>query len=261
MSESVIFSIDSQKIAHITLNRPQVHNALGGETLENLIDILEILHQDSTLRALVFHGNGKSFCAGADISWMEKLNHGSVQDNNKASSQLASVFHLLNTLPVPTLTLVHGDVRGGGLGILACSDVVISADAASFAFSEVRIGMVPAIIAPYVIQAIGLRQARRFLLTGEIFNAQKALEIGLIHEIIHEQETEKRVTSILEALLQCGPQAHRKTKSLIQSIAHDLRKIELDTVDLNTQVRQSKECQEGFTAFLNKKKPPWSSND
>lgn len=261
MSDSIIFSIDSQKIAHITLNRPQVHNALDGNTLENLTDILETLHQDSTLRALIFRGKGKSFCAGADISWMEKLNHESIQDNKKASSQLATVLHLLYTLPIPTLTIVHGHVRGGGIGIPACSDIVISADSASFAFSEVRIGMVPAIIAPYVIQAIGLRQARRFFLSGEVFNSQKALEIGLVHEITPEQETENRAASLLESLLQGGPQALRKTKSLVQSIAHDLIKFELNTVDLNTHIRQSKECQEGFTAFINKKKPPWSPND
>lgn len=257
MEENVLFTLDAQKIARITLDRPHVHNALDGNTLEQLIEILEQLHKDSSLRAMIFQGNGKSFCAGADIAWMEKMNQMSIEENKKASSQLAHFFHLFNTLPVPTLTIVHGHVRGGGMGIPACSDIVIAQEPTSFAFSEVRIGIVPAIIAPYVITAIGNRQVRRFFLTGEIFETQKALEIGLIHEVVKGDVMKDRISYFIDSILKGGPQAIRKTKSLLHEIRDDSHQYTLKTAKLNAEVRASDECKEGFEAFLNKKMPPW----
>lgn len=261
MEENILFSIDSQNIAHITLNRPDVHNALDDLMLQTLIDHLEKLHHQPTLRALILRGNGKSLCAGADISWMEKMASHTFVENKIASSYIASVMHLLDTLPVPTLAYAQGSVRGGGLGLLACSDIVISDNKASFSFSEVKIGLAPAIIAPYVMRAIGLRQARRYFITGEKFGAQKAYEIGLVHEVVQKDQVEERITQLIHEILTSGPQAIRSTKKLIQDCEGIREDLHAKMADLNAEIRQSEECQEGFKAFLNKKNPPWISHD
>jgi methylglutaconyl-CoA hydratase len=244
-------------IARVTLNRPDVHNALNDILVEDLIETFARLGQDDRARVIVLTGAGKSFSAGADLTWMQRA-AGQSQDENQADAvRLAKMFDTLNTSPKPLVGLVNGAALGGGVGLVACCDIVVAATGAMFGLTEVRLGLIPATISPYVIAKIGAAQARRFMLTAERFDAATAKTIGLAHNVADDVDAAAR--PILDALLSNGPDAMADTKRLIgdvagQDLTPELRDMTAQRIAAR---RASDEGREGMAAFLDKRKPNW----
>ena len=260
MSEDVITSIDADGNATVMLNRPQVHNAFNPAMTRMLTASLEKLDADAKVRAVVLLGAGKSFCAGADIGHMKASARFSPEQNYKSAQESAHMFHTLYNLSKPTIACVHGATRGGGMGIVAACDIAFAARTATFRLSEVKIGVIPAMISPYVIAAIGERQARRYFISGEEFDASEAWRIGLVHDIIEESELNDAVGGMLAQLYSSGPQAITGAKKLIGLSAHaaiDQRLLD-ETSRRIADIRATAEGQEGLTAFLEKRKPAWA---
>lgn len=260
MEDNILFELDKNNVGTLILNRPHVHNALNEGMIQNLLDLFESLHKRSEIRALILKGTGKSFCAGADISWMMEMSSYSKEENQKASFKLSSMLFHLDQLTFPVLAYAHGAIMGGGIGLLACSDIVLSHPLATFSFPEVKLGLSPSIISPYIVRSIGLRQTRRYFVTGERFSALKAKELGLVHETLDEsQNEEETLEGFIQQILKGAPQALRSTKKLIQDLENNITQdISSKTAELNATHRASKECQEGLKAFLEKRQPYWA---
>lgn len=256
----VLISIDDFGNAIITLNRPEVHNAFDPEMVGALTAALADIAANDAIRAVVIAGAGKSFCAGADISHMRQSAKFTKAQNYKAAIESARMFHALYTLNKPTIAAVHGAVRGGGCGIVAACDIAIATRTASFRLSEVKIGIVPAMISPYVIGAIGERQARRYMLSGEEFDCAEAWRIGLVHDLVEEEALTTRVGEMLGQLYGSGPKAVHAIKQLIPQSAHSPigAGIIEETSRVIADIRATPEAQEGLTAFLEKRKPSWT---
>lgn len=248
-------------IGIITLNRPELHNAFNEVLVAELNSVLEAAEKDDSLHALVLTGNGKSFCAGADTKWMRGMAQASQLENREDSLQLARLMRRLNFLDMPTIAMVNGSAYGGGVGLIACCDFAIGTEDAQFALSEVKLGLVPAVIAPYVVDAIGLRQARRLFVTGEVFDAEHAVRIGLLHRIVPAGELYDIVLDIVKRLKRAGPQARRLAKRLTLRVAgrneREQMKLDTENAELIARIRVSEEGQEGLAAFLDKRKPNW----
>lgn len=244
----------------ITLNRPEVHNAFDPDMVRALTATLEDVAADDSIRAVVIAGAGKSFCAGADIAHMRQSAKFTKAQNQKNAAESARMFHALYALNKPTIAAVHGAVRGGGCGIVAACDIAIAARTATFRLSEVKIGVIPAMISPYVIGAIGERHARRFMLSGEEFDCAEAWRIGLVHDLVEEAELPSRVGLMLGQLYSSGPRAVQAIKQLIPKSAHSPigPGIVNETANLIAGIRATAEAQEGLTAFLEKRKPSWT---
>lgn len=258
MEEEVLFTIDKDKIAWITLNRPEVHNALDDTILQKLMGYLRTVYEDSSLRALVISGKGESFCSGADLHWMERASKFTEAENVEDANLLSSVLYSFKTLPMPVITYVHGSVMGGGFGIVGCSDIVISDSKAVFGFPEVKLGLVPSVISPYVLKGVSSRLIRRYFLTGESFDAQRALQMGLIHEIVSAESQEKALMPFLNHMLTASPAALRETKKLLSQLIPDIPERERQmTVEIIARLRRSEEGLQGINAFLEKKRAPW----
>ncbi len=261
MENSILFTVDENNIGRLTLNRPDVHNAFNNEMVQRLTDHLRKIHEDPTLRALVIRGNGPSFCAGADLAWMERASKFTEEENFEDARLLSLMMYFLDVLPIPTLTYVQGAVLGGGVGMIACSDIVISDPQTLFSFSEVKMGLLPAVISPYILRAIGSRYSRRYFLTGEKFDATTAHQMGLIHEIVDPENQEAAIDNLLRHILSGGPSAVLQAKKLIQQLMPEVTEAQrLMTIELIAQVRRSEEGLQGIRAFLTKKSPPWVSN-
>lgn len=259
MEEEILFTIDDQNIAHITLNRPHVHNAIDGVMIQKLLECFRKLQDTPSVRALVIRGTGESFCSGADLSWMKQSSQLTESQNYDEARLLSQMLYSLDLLPIPTIVYAHGTVIGGGIGILACSDVVIANSQTIFSFAETTIGLVPSVISPYVLRALGLRQTKRYFLTGERFNAQAAHHIGLIHEMVESDRANQEVEQFTLNILAGGPQAVREVKKLLHQMTEEIpEKIRLRTIELIAALRQSEEAQLGIKAFLEKTPPPWS---
>ncbi|MBY0501771.1 MAG: enoyl-CoA hydratase/isomerase family protein [Alphaproteobacteria bacterium] len=258
MEEKVLFKVDQNDIAYLTLNRPQKHNAFDKEMTEKCTTHLSNLHEMPSIRALVIKGNGKSFCAGADILWLERALHETPIERSENARLISRMLHFLDTLPIPTITYVHGAVMGGGIGIVACSDIVLCDSQSLFSFSETKIGLVPAIISPYVIRAMGARYTRRYFLTGEKFKALEAHHIGLVHEIVDLEIADIEIRKFIQYLLTSSPQAVRQAKSLIHQIVGDISEAtRIMTIDLLSSLQISEEGKRRITAFQTKSSPPW----
>jgi methylglutaconyl-CoA hydratase len=244
----------------LTLNRPEVHNAFDPEMVRELTAALESIQDDDGIRAVVIAGAGKSFCAGADIGHMRASAKFTPAQNRKNAAESARMFHLLYTLNKPTVAAVHGAVRGGGCGIVSACDIAIATRTATFRLSEVKIGVIPAMISPYVIAAIGERQARRYMLSGEEFDCAEAWRIGLVHDLVEEEELVTRVGEMLGQLYTSGPKAVHAIKQLIPKSAHSpiAPAIVNETADIIAGIRATAEAQEGLGAFLEKRKPKWA---
>ncbi len=257
----VLTAIDDFGNAVITLNRPEVHNAFDPEMVRALTATLADIAADDAIRAVVIAGAGKSFCAGADIAHMRQSAKFTKAQNFKGAGESARMFHALYTLNKPTVAAVHGAVRGGGCGIVAACDIAIASRTATFRLSEVKIGVIPAMISPYVIGAIGERQARRYMLSGEEFDCAEAWRIGLVHDLVEEENLETRVGEMLGQLYSSGPKAVRAIKQLIPQSAHSPigPGIVNATSDIIAAIRATPEAQEGLTAFLEKRKPSWTA--
>jgi methylglutaconyl-CoA hydratase len=246
-------------IGILSLNRPDVHNAFNETLIAELTAALGALEADADVRVVVLTGHGKSFCAGADLNWMKKMAGYGPVENLADAQALAQMLRTLYGLSKPTVARIHGAAYGGGVGLAACCDIAIAAVEATFALSEAKLGLIPATISPYVIEAIGARAARRYFLTAERFEAAEAYRIGLVHDIVPGGQLDDRVNEMLGALLLAGPQAQLECKALIRGVAH--RSIDADVIGGTAQhiakVRASPEGKEGVAAFLGKRSPAW----
>lgn len=248
---------DDRDVTTLTLNRPERHNALNRDFINMLSDTLANL-TDKT-RVLVVKGRGRSFCAGADVTWMKESATLSASENQRDAAALSLMLDRLNTFPCPTIACVHGAVLGGGVGLASCCDITIADHEAVFALSEVRLGLIPATISPYVLAAIGGRAARRYFLTSERFDAEAARQIGLVHEVCLSNQLEAQIEKLLNDLLAGAPQAQRASKQLISSVSGQPvnDSLRLDLIDRLARIRSGSEAQEGLAAFLDKRKPDW----
>jgi len=246
-------------VAVITLARPDVHNAFDERLIAELTAAFVALDDDRDVRAVVLTGAGRSFCAGADLDWMKRMAAFGAKENLADANALATMLRTLYALSKPTIARVHGAAFGGGVGLVAACDIAVGAQDATFALSEARLGLIPATIAPYVIEAIGARQARRYFLTGERFAAAEAFRIGLLHDIVPVAELDARINELLGALMAAAPAAQLECKALIRGVAH--RPIDADVIAGTARhiaaVRASAEGKEGVAAFLGKRRPAW----
>lgn len=246
-------------VLHLTLDRPERHNAFNAELITALTDALQAAAGEPQLRAVVLSGKGRSFSAGADLDWMARLAQASEQDNLADAQALARLMRTLDTLPLPTIAAVHGAVYGGGVGLAACCDIVLASQDTRFALSEVRLGLLPAVISPYVIAAIGARQARRWFATGQAFDAAQALAMGLVHAVVPADALQAAVDEQLALLRQAAPQACRSAKQLIARVSADTDPARQDQHNAQciAALRAGAEGREGLAAFLEKRAPHW----
>lgn len=252
-------SHDGRGVARITLNRPEVHNAFNDRLISDLTAVLRGIDGDETVRVLVLAAEGKSFCAGGDLNWMRASADYTPQENLQDAEQLAELMRALDELCKPTIVLVQGPAYGGGVGLVSCCDIAIAASTASFALSEVRLGLIPAVISPYVVTAMGIRAARRYFLTGERFSAETALHHGLVHEVVAPEDLEAAGERMIEAVLAGGPKAQEQAKLLIADVGGEVcdERLRARTAGRIAELRASQEGREGVNAFLEKRKPRW----
>ncbi len=258
-TESVLVEIFDEGIASVTLNRPRVHNAFDGELISGLTGALRTLEANPEVRVVVLAAEGKSFSAGADLNWMKGLAKAPGAKNLEDALGLAGLMRTLAGLSKPTIARVQGAAYGGGVGLIAACDIAIASREATFALSEVRLGLIPAVIGPYVIQAMGARQARRYFLTGERFDVAEAFRIGLVHDICEAQELDSRVQLAATQLLMGGPKALAAAKKLIADVAARPvdEALSRDTAARIAELRASDEGREGVAAFLGRRNPAW----
>jgi methylglutaconyl-CoA hydratase len=260
MSDSLTVSTQNG-IGRLTLARPQTHNAFDDVLIGELSAELDRLARDTTLRALVLSGAGVSFSAGANANWMKRMAAASEDENQADSERLAALMRTLNFFPQPTIARVNGAAIGGGVGLVACCDIAIAADTAKFALSEVKLGLVPAVISPYVIAAIGARQARRLFVSAEVIDAREALRIDLVHRVVGADDLDDAVERELDLLAKGAPQAQREAKQLALSMSGmteaGAAATDRSNAALIARLRVSAEGQAGLSAFLDKRPPPW----
>jgi len=255
-------TINIQKAKNITtvyLNRPDVHNAMNEKLMKELTNCFKELYRDDDSRIIILTGNGKSFCAGADLNWMKSMVKYSKEENINDSFLLLDLFETIYNCPKPVIARINGSTFGGGIGLIAVSDIVISIPDCKFAFSEVKLGIIPAVISTYVVRRIGISNMRRLFITGERFDSNYAKEIGLIDYVIPEAELNDFINQYVELLCFSGPKAIKEIKNLINIYQKfDLEKYKEYTVKKISKLRISDEGQEGINAFLEKRKAKWS---
>jgi len=257
--ETVLMEIDDRGVATLTLNRPEIHNAFDDIVINRLIDLLDGISANEKIRMVVLRASGVSFSAGADANWMRRMADNSYLENLEDASRLALLMKKLNYLDKTTIAVIQGAAFGGAIGLIACCDIAIAGDQAKFAFSEVKIGLTPATISPYVVAAIGERAARRYFQTGERFDCNEAHRIGLVHLVVPNEELDNACNGIIEAILANSPQAVKAAKDLVFRVSrgHIDQEMIDDTVHRIATIRISEEGQEGLSAFLEKRKPNW----
>ncbi|MCZ2723710.1 enoyl-CoA hydratase-related protein [Marinomonas sp. 15G1-11] len=251
-------------VAELILNRPEKHNAFDDTIIQLMLEKLELAEKNAGTQILVLRSNGKHFSAGADLSWMKRMAANSHSDNIEDAANLAKLMGVLNNFSHPTLALIQGATYGGAVGLAACCDIVLAQDNARFCLSEVKIGLTPATISPYVIRAIGERQARRFFLTAEVINATDALHMGLVHKLVSSyEELTESADAMIQQLKQNSPKAVTAAKELILNVSQKDISAELiqHTIECIADIRVSNEGQEGLSAFLNKRRPSWVSEE
>ncbi|MEN1729033.1 MAG: enoyl-CoA hydratase-related protein [Pseudomonadota bacterium] len=261
MTQLLTLRQDARGVTTLTINRPEVHNAFNAELIARLSETLDRLVDEDRTRVLVLTGAGVSFSAGADLNWMRGMVQGSEADNRADARALAAMLRKLDQFPRPTIARVNGPAFGGGVGLIACCDIVVAVHDAKFGLTEVRLGLAPATIAPFVIRRIGVSAARRYMLTGERFNTATAQAIGLINKVVGADSLDCHVERLLKQLLAGGQTAQGHVKTLIR-LVEDLQGApeELDrrTSEMIAALRVSSEGQEGLNAFLEKRKPDWT---
>jgi methylglutaconyl-CoA hydratase len=255
---SVTLTVE-EGVARVRLNRPEKHNAFDEAMIAALTQAFASVGANQGVRAVVLCASGRSFSAGADLDWMRRTALASKADNLADARRAAEMLRALDRLPQPTVALVQGPAYGGGLGLVAACDIAIAADTATFVLSEVKLGLVPAVISPYVVAAIGARAARRYFLTAEKFDAAEALRLGLVHELVPAAELEARGRALLAALAANAPGAMAAAKALVRAVAGrpiDDALVE-ETARTIAELRAGEEGREGVTAFLEKRAPTW----
>jgi methylglutaconyl-CoA hydratase len=248
----------------ITLNRPDRHNAFDDVVIGELTEALRSMEAEDALRVIVLSGAGPSFSAGADLDWMKRAAAYSKDENLRDAMALGALMRTLDHLRKPTVARVHGNAFGGGVGLVACCDIAVATQNAQFSFSEVKLGLVPAVISPYVIAAIGARYARRYFVTGERFDAAQAYQMGLVHDLAgSDDDLDEKIGAIIDAMMLAGPVAQREAKELVRAVANRPMHSEIlqDTADRIAKIRVSPEGREGVSAFLEKRKASWVPPD
>jgi methylglutaconyl-CoA hydratase len=246
-------------VAVVTLNRPEVRNAFDDVLISNLTGVLLDLDKDETVRVVVLAGAGKAFCAGADLNWMKRMAGYGYEDNLKDATALAAMLKALDRMSKPTVARVHGPAYAGGVGLVAACDIAIGSPAAEFCLTEVKLGLSPATISPYVVRAMGERMARRYFLTGEVIDADEACRLRLLSEVCTQDELDGRIEAILGHLVLGGKTAHAKIKDLVRTVAAGAVDDAMiaDTARRIAEIRVSPEGKEGIASFLEKRKPAW----
>ncbi|MFA6238740.1 MAG: enoyl-CoA hydratase-related protein [Bacteriovorax sp.] len=251
--------IDKRGVATITLDRPDVHNAFNDEMISALIDCFNQMSTDNSIRLVVITGTGKSFCAGADLNWMKRMKDYSYDENLADSQKLAELFTVINKFTKPTIARMNGAALGGGAGLIACCDYVIAIDTALVGFTEVRLGLLPAVISPFVIAKIGESHARAAFLSGVRFDMLRAVRMGLVHQISSFDKLDEDLEALVKEYLAAAPEASIMAKKLIADVisTHSIEEAKHFTCELISKVRAGKEGQEGMSALLEKRKASW----
>ena len=258
-NDTVLLEVNEQGIATVTLNNPDKHNAFDDVIIKQLTDIFDDISKRDDISIMILASNGKSFSAGADLGWMKRMAGYSYEDNLKDANALAQMLKALNFLPQTTIAKIQGAAFGGAVGLASCCDIVIASTKASFCLSEVKLGLIPATISPYVVDAIGLKASRRYFQTAERFFADKAQQLGLVDEVVAPEALTDEVSAMVTTLLANGNQARRQAKKLSQDVAFQAIDDNLlkDTSERIAAIRVSPEGQEGLTAFFEKRAPNW----
>jgi methylglutaconyl-CoA hydratase len=259
-SSALLIDKDAAGIASVILNRPEVHNAFDDALIAELTQAFRQLGEEAQVRVVVLRANGRSFSAGGDLSWMQRMAGYSFAQNLNDATALAEMLRTIDGCPKPTVAVVQGYAAGGGVGLVAACDLAIAVDHAYFALTEVRLGLIPAVISPYVMAAIGERTCRRYFLTGERFSAAEAHRLGLVHEVAPADRLEAVAADLIGHLRKGGPAAQSAAKELIRAVAgRPIDEVVLrDTAERIARQRASAEGREGIGAFLDKRKPAWS---
>jgi len=245
-------------VARVSFCRPEIHNAFNDTLIYELTDLFTALKADTKLRVVVLTGEGKSFCAGADLNWMRRVKDYSFEKNLEEALALANLFWLIYSLPLPVVGRINGAAIGGGTGFVAVCDIAVAAESAKFSFSEVKIGVVPACIGPYVIRKIGEGKAREFFISGERLSAADAFRIGLVNRWYPDDRLDEEVGGLIKTILSSGPHAIKIAKELIANVPlMTPEQFKPYTAEMIARLRKSDEGQEGMDAFLNKRKPNW----
>jgi len=258
-ANAVLTRIGADGVATITFNRPELHNAIDESVIAQCKAGLRQVAGDTSVRAVVIAGNGKSFCAGADLNWMKRTAGYSEEENYRDALEFTELLSILNEMPKPTIARVHGPAYGGGVGIVVACDIAIGTPEALFSFTEIRLGLIPAMISPYAVAAIGERHARRYMLTAERIDAAEALRIGLLHEVCETAKLDEQVGKLVGHILRGGPASIAASKRLVAAVAHgpiDASKRDY-TARAIASIRASAEGKEGIGAFLEKRTPAW----
>lgn len=264
MSEPhLLVQVDDRGIANVTLNRPQVLNAFDEALIERIAEAFDRLSNDPDVRVIVLGAAGKAFCAGADIAWMRRAAANSAQANLEDARRFAAMMSTVSRCPKPVVARVQGPAYGGGVGLICAADIAIADKAARFSISEAKFGILPAVIGPYVINAVGLREAKRLALTCAVFDAADALRLGLVHEAVDAAEMDASVDRCVKQLLEAGPQAQKQIKQLFAGqlgmgpVTGEVQEL---TAQVISRVRSTAEARAGFDSFVEKRPPPWKMN-
>lgn len=256
---ALLSETDEHGRATITLNRPEMHNAFDDTLISALNEELKRLEREQSVRVILLAARGKSFSSGADLNWMRRMADYSFVENLTDAMGLAELMKTLANISKPTIALVQGAAIGGGVGLVACCDIAIATENASFCLSEVKLGLIPAVISPYVAAAIGSRATRRYFITAERFDAAEAYRLGLVHEVVTAEKLEERVDDLSLCLLRNGPQAMASVKALVSEVSLSYLDDDLiaDTAERIAEIRASAEGCEGLSAYLEKRNPNW----
>jgi methylglutaconyl-CoA hydratase len=248
------------RVARIVFSRPEVHNAFNDTMILELLEVVGVLREPSDVRVVVITGEGKSFCAGADVNWMRRVMGFSFEENFQESLKLAELMYSVYSLELPTVAMINGAAIGGGMGFVSAADIAIAASTARFSLSEVKLGLVPACISPYVIRKAGEAACRRLMLTGERIGADEALRVGLVSAVVEPDELDRAVGGLVDRLISSGPGAIAACKELLREVPEmSLEEARSFTAESLAHLRMSDEGQEGMRAFLEKRKPSWSA--
>lgn len=260
MSRPVTLTVNAG-VATITLTQPEIRNAFSDEVIAEITAAFEAVGQAPEVRAVVLAAEGPAFCAGANLNWMRRMADYTREENVVDAGKLAQMLHTIYTCPQPTIARIQGDVYAGGMGLVAACDMAVAVDTAHFCLSEVKIGLIPATIAPYVLRAMGPRAGHRYFLTAERFDAAEAHRIGFVHQVVGVDDLDAAVDGLLKHLLQAGPEALKACKRLVMDTAEREINEPLTryTVESIADIRASDEGKEGVQAFLSKRKPAWLS--
>ena len=258
MSQALTLIVEGA-VATITLTQPEIRNAFSDEVIAEITQAFRTAGERPDVRAIVLAAEGPAFCAGANLNWMRRMADYTREENVQDAGMLAEMLRVIYECPKPTIARVQGDVYAGGVGLVACCDIAVSADHVNYCLSETKIGLIPATISPYVIRAMGARAAHRYFLTAERFNAAEALRIGFVHEVVPADQLDAKVGELVNALVSASPNAVRECKKLVQDVAErDITRLLIDhTVEGIADIRASDEGKEGVQSFLQKRKPAW----